>query len=179
MNKFNFLDFIPIIIISCFVFSIVLGPAILWPKYQSLREVQNSINAKKIELEAQEQYFADIDAIKAKLAEYNAETSKIDSALPDSLSLPSLLNFVQQACSQSGMILESVSPFTIAASKDLVNVKQTELSLRVSGSYASLESFIVNLEKSARLIEIEDISFTSPASEDLFTVALKIKAYSY
>ena len=100
MSRFNLIDFIPIIIIGCFVFSLILGPTLLWPKYQSLKELQNSINAKKIELEAQEQYFADIEAVKVKLAENEEATSKIDSALPDSVDIPSLFNFIQQAQSK-------------------------------------------------------------------------------
>src|SRR4030042_6800451 len=100
MSRFNLIDFIPIIIIGCFVFSLILGPTLLWPKYQSLKELQNSINIKKMEIEEQEQYFAEIETIKVKLAENSEATSKIDSALPDSIDIPSLLNFIQLACSQ-------------------------------------------------------------------------------
>ncbi|HXK32338.1 MAG TPA: type 4a pilus biogenesis protein PilO [Candidatus Paceibacterota bacterium] len=179
MSRFNLIDFIPIIIIGCFVFSLILGPTLLWPKYQSLKELQNSINAKKIELEAQEQYFADIEAVKVKLAENEEATSKIDSALPDSVDIPSLFNFIQQACNQSGLVLEEVSPFAIAAAGGMVNVKEVVMSLRVSGSYTSFKSFLGVLEKSARLVEVEDISFASPTKEDLFTIVLKIKIHSY
>jgi Tfp pilus assembly protein PilO len=179
MSRFNLIDFIPFVIIGCFVFSLILGPTFLWPKYQSLRELQNSINIKKMEIEEQEQYFAEIDAVKAKLAENSEATSKIDSALPDSIDIPSLLNFIQQACSQSGLVLENVSPFTIVAAGGMTNIKEISMSLKVSGSYTALKSFLVVLEKSARLIEAEDISFTSPTKEDLFKVNLKIKIHSY
>src|SRR4030042_865255 len=124
MSRFNLIDFIPIVIIGCFVFSLILGPTLLWPKYQSLRELQNSINVKKMEIEAQEQYFAKIEEVKTKLAENNEATSKIDSALPDAIDLPSLLNFIHQACSQSGLALEEISPFAIASASGLTNVKE-------------------------------------------------------
>ena len=132
-----------------------------------------------MEIEEQEQYFAEIDKVKAKLAESSEAMAKIDSALPDSIDLPSLLNFIQQACSQSGLVLEEISPFTVTAASGMTNVKEISMSLRVSGSYTALKSFLVVLEKSARLIEAEDVSFTSPTKEDLFSVALKIKIHSY
>ena len=179
MSRFNLIDFLPIVIIGLFVFSLILGPTLLWPKYQSLREIQNSINIKKMEIEEQEQYFAEIDLIKSKLAENSEAMSKIDSALPDSIDMPSLLNFIQQACTQSGVLLEGISPFTVATAKDMTNVKEISMSLKVVGSYTALKSFLVVLEKSARMIETEDISFTSPIREDLFNVALKIKIHSY
>ncbi len=180
MSRFNLIDFIPIIIIGLFVFSLILGPTLLWPKYQSLKELQNSINVKKMEIEEQQQYFAEIDAVKARLAQNNEAMAKIDSALPDSIDIPSLLNFVQLACSQSGLVLESISPFTVAAVSGMTNVKEISMSLRVSGSYTALKSFLVVLEKSARLVEAEDISFSSPTNnQDLLSVAFKIKIHSY
>ncbi|MBM3257972.1 MAG: hypothetical protein FJZ05_02040, partial [Candidatus Nealsonbacteria bacterium] len=89
-------------------------------------------------------------------------------------------NFVQLACSQSGLVLESISPFTVAAVSSMTNVKEISMSLKVSGSYSALKSFLAVLEKSARLIEIEDISFSSPTNnQDLFSFSLKVKIHSY
>jgi len=180
MSRFNLIDFIPFVIIGLFVFSLILGPTLLWPKYQTLKEYQNNINLKEIEIEEQEQYFADIAAIKAKLEQNSEAMAKIDSALPDSIEIPSLLNFIQLACSQSGLVLESISPFSVAAVSGMTNVKEISMSLKVSGSYVAVKSFLSVIEKSARLVEAEDISFTSPTNnQDLFTVAIKIKVYSY
>jgi len=180
MRRFNLIDFIPLVIIGLFVFSLILGPTLLWPKYQTLKELQGNINIKKLEIEKQQQYFADIESIKAKLEQNSEAMAKIDSALPDSIDIPSFLNFVQLACSQSGLVLESISPFTVAAVSSMTNVKEISMSLKVSGSYSALKSFLLVLEKSARLIEVEDISFSSPTSnQDLFSFSLKVKIHSY
>jgi len=180
MNRFKLIDFIPFIIIGLFVFSLILSPTLLWPKYQTLKEYQNSISLKKAEIEDQEKYFSDIAAIKARLDQNSEAIAKIDSALPDSIDMPSLLNFVQSACVQSGLVLESLSPFSITSASGMTNVKEISVSLKVSGSYAAIKNFLFIIEKSARLIEVEDISFSSPSGkQDLFQVSLKIKVYSY
>lgn len=180
MSKFNLIDFIPFIIIGLFVFSLILGPTLLWPKYQTLKEYQNNINLKRMEIEEQEQYFANIASVKTRLDQNSEIVAKIDSALPDSIDIPALLNFIKLSCSQSGLVLESISPFSIKAVSGMTNVKEISMDLKVSGSYAAMKNFLFVIEKSARLIEIQDISFSSPASsQDLFTFALKIKVYSY
>jgi Tfp pilus assembly protein PilO len=179
-NRFNLLNAIPIIIVACFLLVIILGAVVLLPKFQELREIQKNIAEKEEELRSQESYFAELREIKTKLEKYQEQLTKINAALPDEQSLPSLFDFLQKTSSQSGLILKGIGPFTISPSEDDPNLRETQFSFQVLGSYSSFKNFLLSLEKSARMIEVENISFSSPKEEDnLFVFNLRIKVYSY
>jgi len=156
-----------------------LGFGTLFPQSQQLQSLRNMIQRKQQELKAEQEYFSNIRQIKDKLAEYPEALAKINSALPVGHSVPSLLNFLQKASSQSGLVLKEISPFTTSPAGESTSVKKTQLSFTVVGSYASFKNLIANLERSARLIEIENISFSSPKEGDLFTFSLRITTHSY
>ncbi len=154
-----------------------LGLGVLLPKNQQFQTLRNKIEKRQQELKEEQEYFLEISHLKNKLAEYPEALVKIDSALPVGYSVPSLLNFFQKASSQSGLVFKGISPFTISPAEE--NIKKIQLSFTVIGSYNSFKKFISTLEKSARLIEIENISFASPKEGDLFTFSLRVTTNSY
>lgn len=167
-----------------------LGIFLIWPKYQTLKEIQLKVSEKKTELQYKEEYFANLEKISQELEKYKEELAKINSALPEDPSLPTLYNFLEKASSQNGLILKKIGDFSIAplvppqetTTQEAASgeIKEIRLGFEVAGSYSALKNFLATLEKSARLIEVEVISFSSPkAGENLFSFELTIKTYSY
>lgn len=179
MNRFNLLNYIILIITGFFLFTIIFGVGFLWPKYQEIKVLKKNIEQNEIELRQEEQYFSNLSQIKRELEQYQEELSKIDSALPDSPSLPSFLNFIQETSSQSGLILKGMSPFTLSISEKNPDIREIRMSLTVGGSYSSFKDFLSFLEKSARIITVENISFSGEKEDTPFTFNLKIKTQSY
>jgi Tfp pilus assembly protein PilO len=178
MNRFNLLNSIPIVIIISLVITFVLGILFLWPKFQEMEQLNQKINSKQEELQYNEQYFNELESIKEKLGENETEVSKIDSALPDEKSLPSLFDLIQRISSQTGLIFKTLSPFAASYSEDIPEIQEIRFSIVLSGSYSSFKSFLSSLETSARMIEVENISFASEGEEP-FNFNLKLKVYSY
>ncbi len=166
-------------VIICFFLTLILGVGFLWPKFQDLREVQKNIKEKGEQLQSNEEYFSNLEEIKINLEEYQGELSKISSALPDDPSLPSLFDFLQKASSQSGLVLKGISPFTISSLEEFPAFKEIQFGLEIAGSYSSFKNFLSILEESARMIEVENISFLSPEEGRPFTFNLGIQVYSY
>ncbi len=179
MNKFYLLKSIPLVIIISFLFALVLGAVILWPRFQDLKTLNKEIDGLKTELESKKDYFSNLGEIKTRFKEYELELSKIDSALPDDPSLASLFNFLQKACSQSGLVLKNISPFTSSPVAEYPQLQETQATLQVTGAYAAFKNFLSVLEKSARLIETENIYFSSPETGGIFNFNLKLKVTSY
>jgi Tfp pilus assembly protein PilO len=169
----NYLFYITIF----FLGSILLIFFLIFPNYQNLTFLKKEISEKEVEFSSQEKYFQDLQNIAQELKKHETDISKIDSALPTGLSLPELLNFIQMKASQSGLALKGVSPATIipAGEKGLNEIR---VNFILIGNYSDFKNFLSILEKSARLIEIENISFSSP-EEGPFTFNLTIKVYSY
>jgi len=183
----NFRNFTSLFTVFSFLFFITITPTVLWPKFQEIQGVKENIEAKEAEIKTAEEYFSDLEKTKTKLEEYQTEIAKIDSALPDDPSVPTFFDFLQKVSSQSGLILERLSSFVTAPSTNFPGFQETVFSFDVRGSYSSLKNFVSVLEKSARLIEMENIAFASavkseinpPKEKDLFTFSLRVRVYSY
>jgi len=175
----NLINFTSIATAICLVIVIVVAVLVLWPKFQELKTIQENVKITKAELQIKQDYVLKLDDLRVKLEENQDEIAKIKTTLPNSPSIPSLLNYLQKTSSESGLILTEISPFSVSEAKDFANLKEATLSIKVSGSYSSFKSFLSSLEKSARLIEIENISFSSSGTEEPPTFNLNLKTFSY
>lgn len=167
------------VIIVTFLLTIALGIGLVSPQYQTLKIFQQEVKTRQNELQSKEEYLSNLRKASDELKEYESQISKIDSILPSDPGLPALFDFVQNASSQSGLVLKGISPSNTRPSQKFEGIKETELSLILSGSYSSFKNFLSVLEKTSRLIEIKSISFSSPEKENPFNFNLKTMVYSY
>jgi len=184
MNKINLsfnssLKSLPIVIAVCFLISVVFSALFLYPRFDALRTIKNNVKQRKEYFQQQEDYFSALSSAKSELEAYKDVLAKINSSLPDDPSMPSLFSFLQKASSQSGVVLKGISSFITSPSTEFPTIKSTQLSLEVMGTYGSLKNFISVLEKSSRIIEVGNISFSSPKEASSFVFSLRIKVYSY
>jgi len=176
-----------------FLLSLFLISFLIFPKYQKFNSLKKEILEKERELSSQGEYFETLQKTSEELKKYETSLSKIGAALPKNLSLPELLNFMQKASSQSGLFLKEISPALTApleksapegqASPNTVGrgeIKETRINFLLVGSYPDLKNFLFILEKSSRLIDIENVSFSLPKEkEGPSNFAITIKVYSY
>lgn len=158
--------------------SIVLIFTLIFPQYQKLSALKEEKVLKENEFQAQEKYFQDIEATAENLKQYETSLSKIDDSLPSEPYPVEFLNFIQKASSQSGLLLKEISlPATTAVAQE--KLKESRVSLVFVGDYARLKNFLSVLENSARIIDVENVSFTTSEKEKTFTIKLALKFYSY
>ena len=158
--------------------SLLLIFTLVFPRYRDLDYLKKEILGKEAELHSQEEHLQHLLEVSKEIQEREESISKIDSAIPKEAFLPELLNFFQKTASQSGLILEEVSP-TVVSSGEEEAIKITRVDLDLKGYYFDFKNFLLIVEKSARLIEIENIFFSSDKSEELFTFELSTRVYSY
>ena len=173
-----------ILISLCGVF--LIGFFWLSPQYQNLKNLNLKIGEKKAELQHKEEYYSNLKKISEESKNYESELSKIDSALPLDPSLPSLFNFLEKTAAQNGLILKNFGTFSVTPSAtpseeqpEITEIKSIYLDITVAGSYPALKNFLSALEKTARFVEAENISFSSPKEKEPFSFNLTIKAHSY
>lgn len=160
----------------CLFLSLILGVSFISPQYNDFKLLQGKVEEKKVELESQEEYFARLRETSEKLKQYEPQLATIDTALPPKSSLTILFNYLQTAASQNGLVITGMTPVSTVSAKD---IKETRVIFEMTGSYSSLKSFLLTLEKSARIIETESISFSTPEEGSIFTFNLRIKTHSY
>jgi Tfp pilus assembly protein PilO len=161
------------------VAALATGMLLAMPKFQSMNTIQGEVERAEIQLASKTDYFNHIKKLFASLENYEEPLSKVDTALPDNPLLPSTFNLIQEAASQSGLIVEQVSasdiPQELAKSKDK---KEMKITLSLMGSYPSFKQFLVEIEKSSRLFKAETISFGAPEDGE-FTFSAEFIIYYY
>lgn len=156
------------------------------PKYQELQDILLKVGEKETEFQSKDAYFIEVTSAYKGLMQYQDSLKKIETALPSKFSLPSLANFLYKKGVENGVVIKRISAGKSSPVGQETNVRETSLSLSIIGPYASLENFIASIEKSARLVEGENISFSvefptieNPQTSQSYPVDLEIKVYSY
>jgi Tfp pilus assembly protein PilO len=186
-----------LIAIIIFGLSFVIGLVFCFPKFQQMRAAQQQLTSKEAELEEKKAYFEEIDILSEKLKQYPKELAIIDFALPDDFSLPFLFDFFEKIISKNGLSLTNISQSSVSQSSprssrssvEQENLEDAELGnklkesrtiLSLTGSYSSFKNFLYYMEKSARLIEAENASFSLPQEEgSTINFNLRVKTNNY
>ena len=181
MNKFNLSNPIFIITAVCFIMAIIFGVRFSMPRFQDIERTREDIIKTEQKLQQRDIHFLRVKEYADKLKEYQKQLNKITSALPDDaeLSLPCLFRFIQRASVETGLILTDIGSFTISPLEQKPEIKKTQFGFQVKGPYAAFKTFLIRLERSARIIKVEDVSFSSPDEGELFTFNIIIRVHSY
>lgn len=167
----------PIAIALILFMTVVFIFFLVMPEYKNFRILQLELGKKVAEYAAEYEYYSAIGKIYYDLQNRQEEIKKIDDALPTDPDVGKIIYFIQKTAIESGMTVKGLflsksSSAKTAASKTIKTneIKDIIFSLNVSGGYTSLERFMISLEKSSRVFEINTISFASqtfsPVSEE-------------
>jgi hypothetical protein len=169
-----------LIIIICLAASAILGVFVVYPKYVKLKVETENVKVQSQNLVNRRTYYQDLSALNDELQKYSSELAKIDFSLPKEVFPTIVFDFFQKEVAQSGMVLKAVSVSEGAPSAKYSGLKEYAVGLVVSGPYSVFKNFLASTEKSARLLEIKNMSFSSPPKkEEPFSVDLSISFYSY
>jgi len=149
------------------------------PKYSELQILRAKVSEKRAEFLQRKEYFSHLEQLSKELEKHQEALSKIDTALPEQPNLPSLLEFLQKACSENGLLLKSVGSFDNFNPKRGQKIKTVQFNFEVSGTFDDFMNFLSTLEKSARLIEVSSISFNLPKEGDIFSFKVKVRVHSF
>lgn len=143
------------------------GAGFLWfPKIQSYFALEQQLIALDAQLEEKLQYFSKLAEIQAKLSDYEEPLKKIDSAFPadPSVSVPPLIVYMLKITAESGVTVENVNIGTALGGMNEKGLSETKFDLSGSGaSYAVFKNLLNSIYNSARMIDVDSISLTSPS----------------
>ncbi|MEA3292892.1 MAG: hypothetical protein U9P88_00190 [Patescibacteria group bacterium] len=196
----------PKIIISIIIIGSVIGAGVfvLFPKCKEINAIRGSIQETKKNIQAEDEYFAQVQEVLVKTQDNVSAMAKIDSAIPSTPSVPCLLDFFQKQASRNGLVLEDMS-FSVQEPKKVVSpkikdenkssknefpedqpinqegegLKKIMLDISLFGNYADFKKFLGGIEKTARMIETRNISFSSPGIILKKGVSEKAQSFSF
>ena len=183
-----------------FIIPLLLFASFLMFLYVVLPQISNANKAEEDFLVAEEafiarqQYFRGLKSSLGEMAAYQNTLEKIEASLPGEISLSLLIDFFNQKADGNGLVLKSLAPISGPESgQNIQNIQSAEaglagmaqakkasvqyFSLVFGGSVTSFESFLKDIETSARLIDVENISFQQNLGELSSSINLSIKVY--
>lgn len=161
---------------------------IILPEFYNFENLNKQLKVKNQEIQSIESYHEKIITTINRLKDYEDSLGKINSALPDSYSSPSLFNYLQKTSAENGMFLKSVglakapvkntkvSPEIEVSSEE--DAKEEYVNINLIGSYNSFKTFLKSIEKSSRMIETENISIKIEEGNLNFMLLLKVSSYN-
>lgn len=149
-----------------------IGFFLALPKYNDLEETKMKVAEKNAEIENRQEYFAELSRAAIELSQHEANLEKVESAFPQTMDAPAMMDFIQTAAMQSGLIAKDVSfdggGVSVAAEKagdgtDTVSARQAfklnayAVEGEFIGNYSNFKDFLRRLEFSSRLINTESV----------------------
>ncbi len=178
--------------IAALIIALVIGFFLTVPKYNDFSiAIKNQKNIE-INLQAKKDRIVTVDEALEKFKNYQDELKKIDQALPDTEFLPSLDQFFKSIGASHNIVLAGTSGMSYvdrkkssSEIKDLGPISQRSpreitVNLSPSGKYNDFKSFLLALENSARLVDVERLSFSiSSVDKGDISATMTVNVHSY
>ncbi len=175
--------FLILIVIMLFLFAI--------PKYQEYRGLQSTMMAKQAQYSGESIYFARVSDILSGLQSRQEALGKIQNALPDGFTLGPLMDFLQKKGSENAISITSVvfaqaSPLALPETPAITagQAQDVLFTVNAAGSYQGLKNFLFAMDNSARLFEMDSVSFSKTEGAlssrgQEYTMKLEVRTHAY
>lgn len=154
----------PVVTAICFSLALFLLLFMVWPKYQTLQDVNQKVKQAQAQLQKNKEYVSKLETLSGRLDQRQQAMDKVETALPSKAGLPNLLHFLHDVSSNQGLLLKDVGEISEASSQG--KIKRINVNLSLIGSYPSFKNFVRAVEKSSRIVEVKNISFRVPEPKE-------------
>jgi len=187
----------PIAIILLFIIIVFSIFFLILPKHYEFKILQQKAAEKEAEFKAKSEYYFRMEDVFEDLKRRKEQLAKIDTVISPKPDFSSLLYFLQRVANEKGVILTSLkfqksSPLKIkkvVTVGEVSEIKEEETGIQenffdfnITGTYPAFRNFLSDLENSARLIEVENISLSAATPDEeeteIKSFEFKIKVYS-
>lgn len=160
--------------------SVIVGIFFVLPAYKDMRSMRATIQKHQQEYETRAAYYATLREVQSRLEERREGVSRLDAAIPKELGLSALYGLLQTMAAESGLVMRSVGSSSVDQSMADVRARQSIISLKLTGTYASLKAFLERMEAAPRFLNVQDVAFLSSKSAAVpFDFSLSLTTYSY
>lgn len=173
----------------------VTGLFYLGPEWQTFRSIQKEINSLSRISSELDEIAEERDTLIELINTISAEElARINKSLPQGAHAADFLVFLERLSAEHGIVLKSVDLASFTEEKRDISgqptpggailtpapsqkIKEFPVTIQVSGTYESFKTFLENLEKNLRLIDVDSFSFTSQGDAKIIDFSIKAKTY--
>ena len=149
----------------------------------SIATTKAAIASDNQALAAADEYSAQQNQLASARAAINAaDLTRLNVFLPDSVDNVQLILDLTAIAARSGLILSNVGISADAASSASAGmssaspINSVNLTLSAAGTYSALQSFLREIERSQRLLDVQDLLVTS-SNTGVYTYQMTIRLY--
>ncbi len=175
----------------------VMGGLYLLPEWNEFRAWQNT-NASLQAISAEfDELIRQKDALIRTINTISkGDLERIERSLPRSPQAAELLVFLENAGATANVSLKRVDLVSVTSGSresgsaaprpggvmldtksGAKDISEFPFSVEISGSYGGFKTLLTDLEKSLRIVDVQSLSFGSPALANIFDVNLRAKTY--
>ncbi len=159
---------------------------VAWPAGRGVVGLRKEAALKKTSIGLERAVIEKLNSINNVLAEQKSNVERLEQAIPDSELKPELISIMENLASQNGLNLVSVNVASVpdesgartnrgreVTARDTIG--RLKIDINTSGNYASFKSWLTAVERSLRIIDVNEITFAiakqkTAAGEELPTV---------
>lgn len=168
-------------ILGAFLFALALAllVGIGWPLFQGMRALEAEAGARDAMLQDRTKTVADILALAQTYDNRATDVNRVSAIVPSTPTVPDLISALESIAYRSSMYLSNISLKEAKQPASANDVTAMTISVTVDGAYGSLETFLQDLEKNIRLIDVQSITVSpaDPDNPDAISVQLTATAY--
>jgi Tfp pilus assembly protein PilO len=158
------------------------------PAFQATKKVKAEVDAYDSALTKSQELKAVRGALQSKRNAFKTEDlQKLEKVLPDNVDNIRLIIDIDNIATRRGVPLRNVQLGQISDSGEARDplavgdsgspIGSVELTFNVSATYEDFLALLADLEHSLRIVDIESISFDSPAEGELAEYSITIRTY--
>lgn len=159
--------------------SILLLTFIVIPRFRGISELRSEVASARGQLGV-------LKAKSDKLAKLNSSMEILKNndklftqVMPDREEVPTLMNQVQRISDESGVDIRGLvfARRQAAGLPETMKARLVSLQASVTGSFSAIQTFLENMEKASRILEVSNLSFNRSANE--VNANMSISAYFF
>ena len=172
------LSILVVAIVGCFYYFAIMK------SYDMLEREQSQESSLKDEFRNKAFRVANLDALKAQLADMEETFGTLLNQLPDETEMPGLLDDISTTGTQSGLEIDRITP-----NKDVVQefYIETPIDISVRGSYHEMGNFVSAMSAIPRIVTLHDFEIEtqnrsrrqSSQDEQVAPLRMRIQAKTY
>ena len=152
--------------------------------YKDFLVAKENLRAEQERLDQQNDYFEGIKKSEEELKDYATYLAKVETAIPNNPSVPSIIRYIDAIARNSGVILYDIGAFETIPFGNHPKLQETTFEIQVDGlSYIEVKRFFDEVEASAKAFLIEEATINRKEDEESESVRFEglatIKTYSY
>jgi len=162
---------------SLIAFACILFFGMIMPAYDGIKSRREALDQRNQLLAQQLAIVQNLNDLKTKAAQKAADIKQFNYLVPPSKDVANLVEMLQTLAIQNGLEMETLTTgLNLNDNKTVYTIQTIDMTL--NGNYPSFRSYIDNIEKNIRIIDINAID-GAPVAENSPIIQFRVKANVY